>query len=101
MNARWWELRLQYQGVIPPVPRTNAHFDAGAKYHIITGQEYAQHFVATVLQFQLFKELCVAANHQGPLHTCDFYRSREAGRILRQVFQVFPEALTTIFSPPQ
>lgn len=29
--------------------------------------------------------LCRASGHIGPLHTCDIYRSREAGRILRLV----------------
>ena len=83
MNARWWELRLRYQGIIPPMPRTQDDFDAGAKYHVISDQDYIKYFVATILQFQIYSELCQASNHNGPLHTCDFYRSREAGRILR------------------
>ena len=87
MNARWWELRLRYQGLIPPNYRTNAHFDPAAKYHIISDQDYIKYFVATILQFQIFAELCEAANHVGPLHTCDFYRSREAGRILSEFMQ--------------
>lgn len=87
MNARWWELRLRYQGLIPPNTRTNAHFDPAAKYHIISDQDYIKYFVATILQFQIFAELCEAANHVGPLHTCDFYRSREAGRILSDFMQ--------------
>ncbi|XP_035778203.1 angiotensin-converting enzyme-like [Anopheles albimanus] len=87
MNARWWELRLRYQGLIPPTGRALEHFDAGAKFHVISDQDYIKYFVATVLQFQIFSELCLAANHYGPLHTCDFYRSREAGRILSDVMQ--------------
>ncbi|XP_052864385.1 angiotensin-converting enzyme-like [Anopheles cruzii] len=87
MNARWWELRLRYQGVIPPAGRGFEHFDAGAKFHVISDQDYIKYFVATVLQFQIFAELCQAAHHYGPLHTCDFYRSREAGRILSDMMQ--------------
>lgn len=83
LNARWWELRLRYQGVVPPIPRHQSDFDAGAKYHIISDQDYIKYFVGTVLQFQIYAELCETINHVGPLHTCDFYRSREAGRILR------------------
>lgn len=83
MNARWWDLRLRYQGLIPPASRTSSHFDAGAKYHVISDQDYIKYFVATILQFQIYEELCLAANHRGTLHTCDFYRSREAGRVLR------------------
>ena len=33
-NKAWWELREKYQGVAPPVDRTEADFDPGAKYHI-------------------------------------------------------------------
>lgn len=87
MNARWWELKLRYQGVIPPTSRTTDHFDAGAKYHVISDQDYIKYFIATVLQFQIYAELCQAANHVGPLHTCDFYRSRDAGRILSDFMQ--------------
>lgn len=83
MNSKWWEFRLRYQGIIPPNQRTSDNFDAGAKYHVISDQDYIKYFVATVLQFQIYSELCSASNHIGPLHTCDFYRSREAGRILR------------------
>lgn len=83
MNSRWWDLRLRFQGIIPPNVRTAQHFDAGAKYHVISDQDYIKYFVATILQFQIYAELCSAANHIGPLHTCDFYRSREAGRLLR------------------
>lgn len=83
MNARWWDLRLRFQGIIPPLSRSNSHFDAGAKYHVISDQDYIKYFVATILQFQIYAELCLASNHVGPLHTCDFYRSREAGRVLR------------------
>lgn len=91
MNARWWELRLRYQGIVPPVRRAPEHFDAGAKYHVISDQDYIKYFVATVLQFQIYAELCQAANHGAgmsrPLHTCDLYKSREAGRLLMEVMQ--------------
>lgn len=45
--------------------------------------QWDRYFVAHVLQFQFYKALCKAAGHQGSLHTCDFYRSKEAGRLLR------------------
>ena len=33
-NAKWWELRTKYQGIVPPVERSEEDFDPGAKYHI-------------------------------------------------------------------
>ncbi len=40
MNKHWWELRIKYQGLSPPVKRSENDFDAGAKYHIPAGAEY-------------------------------------------------------------
>ncbi|MDP6581442.1 MAG: M2 family metallopeptidase, partial [Vicinamibacterales bacterium] len=33
-NEGWWDLRTEYQGIRAPVPRSEADFDPGAKYHI-------------------------------------------------------------------
>lgn len=85
MNGRWWELRMRHQGVIPPVPRTERDFDPGAKYHVAADTPYLRYFVSLILQFQIHEALCRAAGHPGPMHTCDIYRSREAGRLLAEV----------------
>ena len=39
-NKRWWQLRLEYQGISPPNKRTETDFDPGAKYHIPAAVEY-------------------------------------------------------------
>ena len=44
-NKAWWELRLQYQGIAPPVARTEADFDPGAKYHVAANVPYARYFL--------------------------------------------------------
>ena len=41
-----------------------------------------RYFVSFIIQFQFHEALCKAANHQGPLHTCDIYQSKEAGKLL-------------------
>ncbi|XP_022825180.1 angiotensin-converting enzyme [Spodoptera litura] len=33
-NCHWWRLREQYQGIKPPVLRSELDFDPGSKYHI-------------------------------------------------------------------
>ena len=40
MNSKWWELKLNYQGLIPPVPRSESDFDAAAKYHVASDTPY-------------------------------------------------------------
>ncbi|XP_028158444.1 angiotensin-converting enzyme-like [Ostrinia furnacalis] len=87
MNSRWWQMKLRYQGVIPPMPRTENDFDPGSKYHVVSDQEYIKYFLATILEFQIFEQLCIASGHTGHLHECDFYRSREAGRVLSEIMQ--------------
>lgn len=84
-NEAWWDLRRRYQGIEPPVARSEADFDPGAKYHIPANTPYARYFLAFVLQFQFHKALCEAADHKGPLHQCSIYGNAQAGRRLRDM----------------
>ena len=52
-NEAWDEMRLRYQGVVPPVARTDTDFDPGAKYHVPGNTPYTRYFLARILQFQL------------------------------------------------
>jgi peptidyl-dipeptidase A len=81
-NAGWNALRLQYQGIVPPVERSEANFDPGAKYHIPGNTPYARYFLARVLQFQFYKAACDQAGWKGPLHRCSFYNNKEVGKRL-------------------
>ncbi len=78
-NQAWWDLRLQYQGIAPPVERTEADFDPGAKYHVPGNVSYTRYFIARILQFQFQRALCEAAGHEGLLSDCSVYGSKEAG----------------------
>jgi peptidyl-dipeptidase A len=78
-NKAWWELRAKYQGVAPASPRGEEFFDAGAKYHVPGNTPYTRYFLSHILQFQMYKALCDAAGHTGPLHTCSYYGNKEAG----------------------
>jgi len=79
-NAAWWELRRRYQGIAPPVPRSEADFDPGAKYHIPANTPYTRYFLSFILQFQFHRALCAASGYQGPLYECSNYGSTAAGR---------------------
>ena len=81
-NKAWWALREKYQGVAPPVARTEADFDPGAKNHIPTNVPYARYFLARVYQFQFYKAMCDASGYKGPLNRCTFYGSKAAGEKL-------------------
>jgi peptidyl-dipeptidase A len=100
-NQGWWDLRLKYQGIAPPVERTEQHFDPGAKYHIPGNTPYTRYFLAHVLQFQFHRDLCAIAGYQGPLNRCTIYGSAEAGERLARTLEMgqsrpWPEALALI-----
>ena len=79
-NAAWWALREKYQGVAPPVARTDADFDPGAKYHVPGNVPYTRYFLSFIVQFQFQKALCEAAGFKGPLYECSVYGNEAAGR---------------------
>jgi len=105
-NAGWWELREKYQGIAPPVARTEADFDPGAKYHIPGNTPYTRYFLADILQFQFHRALCKAAGYEGPLNRCTIYDSKEAGELLETMLAMgqsrpWPEALEAVTGSPQ
>ena len=78
-NEAWWQLRTQYQGVAPPVARSEADFDPGAKYHVPGNTPYTRYFLSFIIQFQFQKALCEAAGFKGPLHECSIFGNKAAG----------------------
>jgi peptidyl-dipeptidase A len=97
-NKAWWELREKYQGVAPPVPRSEQDFDPGAKYHVPANTPYARYFLAAILQFQFHRALCREAGFNGPLYQCSIYGNKKAGEKLRTMLAMglskpWPEAL--------
>jgi peptidyl-dipeptidase A len=84
-NAAWWALRLKYQGVAPPAPRTEADFDPGAKYHVPGNVPYMRYFLARIYQYQFQRALCKEAGVEGPLHRCSIYGNKKAGEKLNQM----------------
>ena len=81
-NRTWWELRARYQGIAPPIARSEQDFDPAAKYHVAGNVPYMRYFLARMLQFQFYRGLCRAAGHTGPLHRCTFYGDKAAGERL-------------------
>jgi peptidyl-dipeptidase A len=78
-NKTWWDLRRKYQGIAPPVARTEDDFDPGAKYHVAANVPYTRYFLAYILQFQFHRALCKEAGYSGPLNRCSIYGNKAAG----------------------
>ncbi|GIU33149.1 M2 family metallopeptidase [Shewanella schlegeliana] len=100
-NQAWWDLREKYQGVKAPIPRSEADFDPGAKYHVPGNVPYTRYFLAHILQFQFHKSLCEIAGDNGPVHRCSIYGNKEAGAKLNTMLEMgqskpWPEALEVV-----
>jgi peptidyl-dipeptidase A len=100
-NEAWWALRLKYQGIAPPVARTEADFDAGAKYHVPANVPYTRYFLADILQFQFHRDLAKTAGCTGPVNRCSIYDNKVAGKKLNDMLEMglskpWPDALEKI-----
>ena len=105
-NQAWWDLRERHQGVRPPVARTEADFDPGAKYHVPANVPYTRYFLARILQFQFHRSLCDAAGYDGPLNRCSIYGNEAAGERLNAMMKLgagrpWPEALQALTGSPE
>lgn len=100
-NKAWWDLRLKYQGVAPPAPRSEADFDPGAKYHVPGNVPYTRYFLAFIYQFQFYRALCKEAGYTGPLNRCTFFDSKEAGARFNKMLEMgqskpWPDAMEAL-----
>src|SRR5882724_2226761 len=87
-NKSWWELRRKYQGIAPPIERSEADFDPGAKFHVAANVPYTRYFLAAIYQFQFHRALCKEAGFTGPLNRCSIYGNKAAGAKLNSMLQL-------------
>ena len=62
----WDEMRLEYQGIMPPSARNEENFDACGKYHIPSNTPYIRYFLAHILQFQFYEHMCTKSGQFDP-----------------------------------
>ncbi len=82
-NQAWWDLRLKYQGIKPPVERSEKDFDPGAKYHVPGNVPYTRYFLARILQFQFHRALPRGRLHR-PAAPLFHLRQQKGGRETEQ-----------------
>lgn len=87
-NQAWWDLRLKYEGIAPPVARTEDDFDPAAKYHVAANVPYMRYFLADILQFQFHRALSQAAGCTGPLNRCSIFGNKQAGARLNAMLEM-------------
>jgi len=92
-NQAWWDLRTKYQGIAPPMERSELDFDPGAKYHVAANVPYTRYFLSFIMQFQFHRALaraagCPVAGSGTPLSRCSIYGSKEAGEKLNKMLEM-------------
>ncbi|HWN18995.1 MAG TPA: M2 family metallopeptidase, partial [Gemmatimonadales bacterium] len=85
LNAKWWELARQYQGIVPPSPRDERWADGLTKTHVNDDPaQYYDYALSYALLFQLHDHIARQILHQDP-HDTDYYGHREVGDFLKRV----------------
>ncbi|WP_276495846.1 M2 family metallopeptidase [Pontibacter litorisediminis] len=85
LNKRWWELKKQYQGIVPPTDRGENFLDAATKTHINDdAAQYYDYAMSYVILFQLHDHIAKNILKQDP-HATNYYGSKEVGSFLRDI----------------
>ncbi|XP_077562556.1 angiotensin-converting enzyme-like [Haemaphysalis longicornis] len=87
-NVIYWCSRLKYEGISPPAEHKKDHTYPPADYDFVAHVGRMKSMSSSVIQMQIIKFLCRAANHTGRLHECDIFGSKEAGKRLTEVLKL-------------
>ncbi|WP_210519020.1 M2 family metallopeptidase [Hymenobacter terricola] len=87
LNARWWALCKQYQGMVPPTARGENYLDPATKTHINDDPaQYYDYALSYVILFQLHDHIARNILHQDP-HATNYYGNKEVGNFLRDIMR--------------
>lgn len=84
-NARWWELKKKYQGIVAPTDRGEEYCDAASKTHINNdAAQYYDYAMSYVLLFQFHDHIAKNILGQHP-HSTNYYGNQDIGKFLKDV----------------
>ncbi|EDW72402.1 uncharacterized protein Dwil_GK20737 [Drosophila willistoni] len=94
-NCAYWNLQDKYAGVQAPLWRTAKDFDPDFKFYRGLNPETSntKKFLAEILGFQFYRSFCLASGQykpgdpKFPLHNCDFYDSKAAGKMIKDMME--------------
>ncbi len=82
LNAKWWALVKEKQGVEPPSPRDEAFCDAATKTHVVDAPAYYFNYnIAFVLKYQFHDYICKHILKQD-VHKANYAGHPEVGKYL-------------------
>jgi peptidyl-dipeptidase A len=87
LNAKWWALCKQYQGMVPPTERGENYLDPATKTHINDDPaQYYDYALSYIILFQLHDHIARKILHQDP-HATNYFGSREAGQFIQDIMR--------------
>ena len=87
LNARWWELAKQYQGIVPPTARGEQFLDPATKTHINDDPaQYYDYALSYIILFQLHDHIAKNILKQDP-HATNYYGNKEVGAFLADIMR--------------
>ena len=86
-NKTWWELKLKYQGIVPPAERGEEYNDAASKTHINNDPaQYYDYAISNVILFQLHNHIAKNILHQDP-HATNYFGNKEVGEFIWSILE--------------
>jgi peptidyl-dipeptidase A len=86
-NAKWWALKKNIQGIVPPSERGEEYCDAASKTHINNdAAQYYDYALSNVLLFQFHDHIARNILKQDP-HNTNYYGSKETGEFLHALMK--------------
>jgi peptidyl-dipeptidase A len=86
-NKRWWELKKEYQGIVPPASRGEEYADAASKTHIINdAAQYYDYALSYLILFQLHNHIAKDILNQDR-HATNYYGNKEVGAFLKDLLE--------------
>ena len=86
-NAKWWEVKRRYQGIVPPGERGEEYNDAASKTHINNdAAQYYDYAISYMLLFQLHNHIAKNILNQDP-HATNYFGSKEVGTFLWSILE--------------
>jgi peptidyl-dipeptidase A len=86
-NARWWELKKKYQGIVPPAERGEEYCDPATKTHIINdAAQYYDYALSNAILFQLHLHIAKEILGEDP-HDTNYYGREDVGQFLRSILE--------------
>ncbi|MGI4872177.1 MAG: M2 family metallopeptidase [Janthinobacterium lividum] len=87
LNAKWWALCQQYQGMVPPTERGENYLDPATKTHINDDPaQYYDYALSYLILFQLHDHIARKILHQDP-HATNYYGNKEVGKFLQDIMR--------------